>query len=154
MEGSAIAGGCGLMTVCDFCFAIPEAKFGYTEVRIGFIPALVSVFLARKISGTAMRELLLTGKLISADEAREIGLINEVVAKEEIQGQVKNFAEKICDECSGQSLTSTKQLLSKISRDELHKALDLAAQMNAEARSSDDCKKGIDAFLRKEKMKW
>ncbi|MGB3073893.1 MAG: enoyl-CoA hydratase/isomerase family protein, partial [Chitinophagales bacterium] len=73
VEGHAIAGGCGLAAVCDFCFSVPDAKFGYTEVKIGFIPALVMVFLLRKINGAKARELLFTGKLVTAAEALSYG---------------------------------------------------------------------------------
>lgn len=154
VEGHAIAGGCGLVTVCDFCFAVPEAKFGYTEVKIGFIPALVSVFLARKISGTMARELLLTGKLISAEEALHINLINGVIPKNSIESHVNQFAQKLCEECSAQSLSATKELLSKIPSMELNDALNLAANMNATSRAGEDCKKGVTAFLEKKKFKW
>ncbi|MEO6167914.1 MAG: enoyl-CoA hydratase-related protein [Chitinophagales bacterium] len=154
VEGHAIAGGCGLASVCDFCFSVPEAKFGYTEVRIGFIPALVMVFLLRKISGVKAKELLFTGKLISASEAASYGLINEVYSKEMISGHVKLFATKLCEEASSQSLAATKEMMNKVANMELHEALDYAAGMNAQTRSSDDCKKGVGAFLRKEKFNW
>ncbi|MBX7109211.1 MAG: enoyl-CoA hydratase/isomerase family protein [Chitinophagales bacterium] len=154
VEGHAIAGGCGLAAVCDFCFAVPEAKFGYTEVKIGFIPALVMVFLLRKISGVKTRELLYTGKLISADEAVDYGLINMVVAKDEIAGYVKAFATRLSEESSAQSLAATKEMLTKVPGMELHEALQYAAEMNATTRSSDDCKKGVGAFLSREKFKW
>jgi len=154
VEGHAIAGGCGLATVCDFCFAVPEAKFGYTEVKIGFIPALVSVFLSRKIRGADARELLLTGNLINASRAEEIGLINSVIEKNKISDWVKQFAKDLCNETSSQSIAATKELLSKVSSPELNAVLDLAARMNANARSSEDCKKGIDSFIKKEKINW
>ena len=76
VEGHAIAGGCGIATAADFCYATPEAKFGYSEVKIGFIPALVSVYLIKKIGETKARELLLTGKLVAGEEAEKLGLIN------------------------------------------------------------------------------
>lgn len=154
VEGHAIAGGCGLAAVCDFCFAVPDARFGYTEVRIGFIPALVMVFLLRKINGTKTRELLYTGKLITAEEAEAIGLINKVIGKEAIAAYVEDFANKLCEEASGASLASTKQMMSKVNSMALHEALDYAATMNAKTRESEDCKKGIGAFLKKEKFKW
>lgn len=154
VEGHAIAGGCGLVTVCDFCFAVPEAKFGYTEVKIGFIPALVSVFLLKKIRGADARELFLTGNLIRAERAEEIGLINSVVEKNKIGGWVKQFATHLCNETSSQSIAATKELLSKVSPMEMNDALNLAARMNAQARMSGDCKKGISAFLKKEKLNW
>lgn len=154
VEGHAIAGGCGLASVCDFCFSVPEAKFGYTEVKIGFIPALVMVFLIRKISGTKARELLFTGKLIAAEEAAACGLINEVIPKEVIATTVLQFATNLCEGASGQSLASTKKMFTKVVSMELSEALEYAAQMNAQTRSSDDCKRGIGAFLNKEKFKW
>ena len=154
VEGHAIAGGCGLATICDFCFAVPEAKFGYTEVKIGFIPALVSVFLSRKIKGADVRELLLTGNLIDAARAEEIGLINSVIEKNKINDWVKQFAQSLCEEVSSQSIEATKELLSKIPSMNLNDGLNLAAEMNAKARASDDCKKGIAAFLNKEKLIW
>jgi methylglutaconyl-CoA hydratase len=154
VEGHAIAGGCGLATIGDFCFAVPEARFGYTEVRIGFIPAVVSVFLSRKISGKDVRELLLTGHLITAGRAEEIGLINAVIEKEKINSWVEEFALSLCRQTSTQSIASTKELLAKISSMEINEALQLAAEMNAQTRGSDDCKKGIAAFLNKEKLEW
>src|SRR5207247_6817898 len=84
VNGPAIAGGCGVATLCDFTLAVPEAKFGYTEVRIGFVPALVSVFLIRQIGEKRARDLLLTGRIIEAEEARRLGLVTEVVGGEQL----------------------------------------------------------------------
>ena len=154
VEGHAIAGGCGLASVCDFCFAVPESKFGYTEVKIGFIPALVMVFLLRKIGGTNARELMLTGKLITAQEAKQIGLINEVVEKEKISTHVKLFAQNLAKETSPQSVATIKEMINKVSSMEITDALNYAARMNANARASTDCKKGIGAFLKKETVRW
>src|SRR4051812_28835538 len=88
VEGHAIAGGCGLATVCDFIISVPEAKFGYTEVKIGFIPAIVMVFLVRKIGDQRARQLLLSGNLIGAAEAAQLGLITKVIEKEKIASEV------------------------------------------------------------------
>ncbi|HUM46369.1 MAG TPA: enoyl-CoA hydratase-related protein, partial [Chitinophagales bacterium] len=99
-------------------------------------------------------ELLFTGKLISANEAVSYGLINEVFSKEIIAGEVKKFATKLCEEASSQSLASTKEMINKVPGMELHEALDYAARMNAQTRSSDDCKRGVGAFLKKEKFNW
>src|SRR5579864_4404673 len=85
VNGAALAGGCGIATLCDFTLAVPEAKFGYTEVRIGFLPALVSVFLTRQIGEKRSRDLLLTGRIIDAAEAKEYGLVTEVVPAERLQ---------------------------------------------------------------------
>jgi len=154
VEGHAIAGGCGLATVCDFTFAVPEANLGYTEVKIGFIPAIVSIFLLRKIGEGKARALLLTGKLISSAEAKEMGLINEVVAKEQIADHVTSFALQLCNETSGESLARTKELIAVVQDEKLDIALKYAAEMNAEMRATDECKSGIRSFLNKEKMKW
>lgn len=154
VEGHAIAGGCGLASICDFSFAVPAAKFAYTEVKIGFIPAIVMVFLARKIGEGKARELLLTGKLISSEEAKAFGLINEVVSAEEISNKVKELATSLCNETSVQSLATVKEMLAAIHHLPVDEAVSYAAQMNAKARSTDDCKRGIAAFLNKEKIVW
>jgi methylglutaconyl-CoA hydratase len=154
VEGPAIAGGCGLAAVCDLCYAVPEASFGYTEVHIGFIPALVSVFLARKIGEGRTRELLLTAALIDATEAARIGLINAVADKEIIQDVVKEKAAALCTNTSPQSVAQTKQLLSAIPGMGLKEALEYAAVMNARARDTEDCRKGIKNFLDKGKLIW
>ncbi len=154
VQGHAIAGGCGLASVCDFCFAVPEAKFGYTEVKIGFIPALVMVILVRKVSGGKARELLLTGKLISAEEAAAIGLINDVIQREDIEAQTISFAQSIIEEVSSQSLATTKEMINAAVSMTLTDAMNYAAKMNAHARATEDCKRGIDEFLKKEEIRW
>lgn len=154
VEGHAIAGGCGLATVADFTFAVPEAQFGYTEVKIGFVPAIVMVFLLRKIGETKAKELLLTGKLISASIAKEIGIIHEVVAADKIQEAVAAFAHKLCTETSADSLKITKSMISAVQNMKDFDALNYAAEMNATARATADCKKGIASFLAKEKITW
>jgi methylglutaconyl-CoA hydratase len=154
VQGHALAGGCGLATVCDFIFAVPEAKFGYTEVRIGFIPALVAVFLIRKIGEQKARQLLLTGELINALEALNRGLIYKVVEAIDLEASVFNFANELIRSNSAQSLQLTKQLIAEVQALSLQEALDLAGTMNAQARSTEDCKKGIGAFLNKQELRW
>jgi methylglutaconyl-CoA hydratase len=154
IEGHAIAGGCGLATVCDFSFSVPDAKFGYTEVRIGFIPAIVKVFLLRKIGEAKSKQLLLTGELIDANEAKVVGLINEVVSANEIQEKVASFAQMLIKNNSGQSMTFTKQMIAKVQGMSLEDGLQYAAEMNATARASEDCRKGIASFLNKEPIEW
>ena len=154
IEGHAIAGGCGLATVCDFSFAVPEAMFGYTETKIGFIPAIVKVFLLRKIGEGKAKELLLKGDLFYADAAKEYGLINEVVTNDRIQKHVTKFAQQLCSQNSGDSLRLTKQMIAQVQEMTLEEGLDHAAKMNAEARATADCKAGISAFLNKEKINW
>jgi len=154
VEGHAIAGGGGLATVCDFVFAVPEAKIGFTEVRIGFVPAIISVFIIRKIGEAKAKQLLFTGDLISMQEAQNIGLVNYVVDKKIIADEVNLLAQKLCKNTSGDSLNLTKQLLADVWNKEYTQALDFAAIMNAKARDTKDCKKGISSFLNKEKLNW
>lgn len=154
VQGHAIAGGCGLVSVCDFAFTVPEAKFGYTEVRIGFIPAIVKVFLLRKIGEMKSKELLLTGELITADEARTYGIVNKVVAASELEEMVAEFANTLISKNSGQSMAYTKQMIAKVQSLSLEEGLQYAAEQNAKARASEDCQRGIAAFLNKEEIKW
>lgn len=154
VEGHAIAGGCGLATVCDFIFAVPEAKFGYTEVKIGFIPAIVMVFLIRKIGDQRSRQLLLSGSLVGADEAASLGLLTRVSSKQSIKDEVLEFAKKLIKSNSTQAMTSTKQMIAEVQSLPLEEALRYAARMNADARGSADCKKGISGFLNKEVVEW
>lgn len=154
VEGHAIAGGCGLATVCDVIFAVPEAGFGYTEVKLGFVPAIVSCFLMRKTSETIAKKILLTGDLFSAEQALAYNLITYVTNKDEISQKVQDFAQKLCNEASGNALMVTKQLIGQTTNPELEKALNLAVQINARVRESEDFKKGIASFLSKEKIKW
>lgn len=154
VNGHAIAGGCGLATVCDFSFSVAEAKFGYTEVKIGFIPAIVKVFLLRKIGEGRAKELLLSGQLIDADKAAQWGLINEVVPAGQLQDKVHDFAQMLCKQNSGQSMALTKQMIARVQELPLEEALQYAASKNAEARATEDCRKGIAAFLSKEPLEW
>ena len=154
IQGHAIAGGCGLATVCDFSFAASEALFGYTEVRIGFIPAIVKVFLLRKIGEGKAKELLLSGELIAAQTAQQIGLINEAVTLKELDEKVNSFARSLIQKNSGQSMTYTKQMIAAVQSMGLEEGLQYAAEMNAKARASEDCQRGIASFLNKEKILW
>ncbi|MCC2548685.1 enoyl-CoA hydratase/isomerase family protein [Hymenobacter sp. BT175] len=154
VQGHALAGGCGLATICDFAFAVPEAKFGYTEVKIGFLPAIVSIFLLRKIGEARTKQLLLTGDIITAQQAADFGLVNQLVPKEELADTVYQFARRLCTENSGQSMEVTKEMLARVPEMPLEESLRYAAHMNAEARGSLDCRRGIAAFLSKEKISW
>ncbi len=154
VQGHAIAGGCGLMTVCDYAITVPEAKFGYTEVKIGFIPAIVLVFLLRKISEARAKEILLSGKLISSDRAYEIGLVSKVVSEHELSTYVEDFATDLAKSNSAASMGLTKKLISDVQSMELETALSLAAKTNAQVRDSEDCQRGIASFLNGEKITW
>ncbi len=154
VEGPALAGGCGLTTVCDLVFATPESSFGYTEVKIGFVAALVMVFLLRKTGESRTRELLLSGRILAAQEARDYGLVNFIHEKDDIGDAVMKYAQKIALETAPDSISLTKTMMAAIPGKSLDKALDFAARMNARARAGADCKKGIAAFLNKEKISW
>lgn len=154
VQGHALAGGCGLATVCDFIYASELSKFGYTEVRIGFIPAIVSVFLVRKIGEQRARQLLLSGEPIHAREAFQLGMVTQVVASNDLEEKVNHLARQLVMKNSGQSMKLTKQLIAQSQSLNLIDALDFAANMNAHARAADDCKRGIDAFLNKTDLKW
>ena len=154
VQGHAIAGGCGLASVCDFIFTTPQAKFGYTEVKIGFIPAIVAIFLIRRIGEGKAKELLFNGDLIDATYAKEIGLINFISTEDKIEEEVLAYADKLCKTTSAQSIALTKQLINNVQDLPLTEALEFAAEMNAHARSTNDCKNGINAFLNKKKIDW
>ncbi|HUI41640.1 MAG TPA: enoyl-CoA hydratase/isomerase family protein, partial [Terriglobia bacterium] len=141
VNGAAIAGGCGIATLCDFTLAVPEARFGYTEVRIGFIPALVSVFLIRQIGEKRARDLLLTGRVIDAAEALRIGLITEIVTAELLLDRARQLASQLLEN-SPTSLAYTRGLLTEFSKAEVDHQLALALEENARIRSTADFREG------------
>jgi methylglutaconyl-CoA hydratase len=154
VQGHALAGGCGLATICDFVFSVPEAKFGYTEVKIGFIPAIVMVFLIRKIGEGRAKELLLGGDLFTAEQMLQMGLLNKVISAAAVEQEVSVFSKRLVETNSGESMRLTKQMIANVQSKSLDEALQYAAEMNAQARGTDDCKRGISAFLNKEKLIW
>ena len=153
VNGHALAGGCGLATLADFTIAVPDAKFGYTEVRIGFIPALVSVFLRRQIGEKRTRDLALTGRLFDAAEAREMGLVNLVVAAEELMAEARKLAATLIA-ASPTSLARTKRLLVQFSEGDLDREISMAIQENADIRSTADFREGLASFPEKRTPKW
>jgi len=154
VNGHAIAGGCGLAAVCDFAVAVESARLGFTEVRIGFVPAIVMVYVRRKLGETALRDLMLRGRLISAEEAAELGLIHQAVPESELDEAVQALARDISRNTSASAVALTKQLLADVPGMGYREALDHAVQLNALARSTDDCQAGIQAFLDKTDMPW
>ena len=153
VNGPAIAGGTGLATLCDFTLAVPEAKFGYTEVRIGFVPAIVSSFLIANIGEKRARDLLLTGRIFGAEEALKLGLVNEIVAPEQLMARAHGLAAQLLEN-SPASLHATKKLLSSYTREQLDRQVEQAVQGNAGIRQTADFKEGITAFLEKRKPTW
>jgi methylglutaconyl-CoA hydratase len=153
VNGAAIAGGTGLALLCDFTLAVPEAKFGYTEVRIGFVPAIVSTFLLRQVGEKQARDLLLTGRLFGADEAARMGLINEIVPPENLMTRTRELAALLMEN-SPASLRATKQLLTQHARAEIDSQIDAAVRENAAIRNTADFREGISSFLEKRKPTW
>jgi len=153
VNGAAIAGGCGLAALCDFTLAVPEAKFGYTEARIGFVPAIVSTFLLRQIGEKRARDLLLTGRIVSADEAYRLGMVNEIVAPEKLLDRARELASQLIEN-SPVSLACTKRLLSDLARRDLDVQLGSAVKENAAVRATHDFREGISSFLEKRKPQW
>ncbi|NND72791.1 MAG: enoyl-CoA hydratase/isomerase family protein [Rhodothermales bacterium] len=154
INGHAIAGGTGLAAVCDFAIASEEAKMGFTEVRIGFVPAIVMVFVTRKLREADSRDLMLRGHLIQAAEAADMGLINMAVSADALDDTVSELALEIATMTSSQSIERTKRLLAEIQSMSISDGLKVAARENAEARATEDCLAGITAFLAKKTPPW
>ena len=153
VNGAAIAGGCGIATLCDFTLAVPEAKFGYTEVRIGFVPAIVSVFLIRQIGEKRARDLLLTGRIIDAEEGYRLGLVSEIVPPQKLMDRARELAGQLLEN-SPTSLWYTKHLLTNPSQQDIDRGLELAIEAHARIRSAPDFEEGLSAFLEKRKPVW
>lgn len=153
VNGPAIAGGTGLATLCDFTLATPGARFGYTEVRIGFVPALVSAFLSLQVGDKRCRDLLLTGRLFGAHEAQQFGLVNEIVDAADLLPRATAHAKSLLAN-SPQSLSATKQLLAAQNRAWLDAAIIAAMDANAQSRETTDFREGVAAFLEKRKPVW
>jgi methylglutaconyl-CoA hydratase len=153
VQGPAIAGGTGLATMCDFTIAAPEAKFGYTEVRIGFVPAVVSAYLVLQVGDKVARELLLTARIFNAEEARRLGLVTEVVAREGLRARAAELAAELMRN-SPEGMRATKRLLRAQQKMWLDMALELAMEANAEGRQTADFREGVAAFVEKRKPRW
>jgi len=153
VNGPAIAGGTGLAMICDFTLAVPTAKFGFTEVRIGFVPAVVSAFLALHVCHKRAVDLLLTGRHFDAEEAFRLGLVNELVPREQLAGRTKSLADTLLAN-SPQALKATKRLVVAQNKQWLNTAIVDAIEASAAARSTGDFREGIAAFLEKRKPSW
>jgi len=151
--GPALAGGCGLATACDLVFASPGATFGYPEVRVGFVAAMVSVLLVRQVGERAARTLLLTGRAHSAEEARALGLVTRVVPAGDLLEETLAEARRLAGGAPG-ALALTKELLLKAAGMPLAEALDLAASANLLARQGEEVREGVEAFLEKRRPSW
>jgi methylglutaconyl-CoA hydratase len=155
VNGPALAGGCGLASACDFVIASAEhASFGYPEVRIGFIPAVVMVFLVKRVGEGRARELVLRGNVISAEAARQIGLASMVVPEDKLEKTCDGLLEDIIVRNSLTAMGLCKEMLSKLHGMNLMDSLEFGTNMNAAARMTPDCKRGLAGFLKKEKTEW
>ena len=153
VNGAAIAGGCGIATVCDFTVTVPEATFGYPEVRIGFLPANVAVFLMRQIDEKHALDLLLTGRIVDAAEAQRMGLVTQIAPIAELIPTVQKLAATLIS-CSPTSLQKTKKLLCDMMAPEVDRELELAIWESAQIRSTADFREGLASFLEKRTPKW
>lgn len=153
VNGPAIAGGMGIATLCDFTLAVPEAKFGYTEVRIGFVPAIVSAFLHTQLGEKSSRDLLLTGRLLSAEEARSLGLVTRIVAEPDLLREARALATRLLRN-SPAAMEATKRLLGKFSDHHLPHDIEAAIRASVDARSNADFHEGVSAFLEKREPRW
>ena len=153
VNGAAIAGGTGIATMCDFTFAAPEAKFGYTEVRIGFVPAIVSSVLVWQVGHKIARDLLLTGRVFDADEAHRIGLVNEVVSSDSLMKRSRELAGKLIEN-SPSSVRLTKKLINSFISQALDDQMQQAIEENAAIRQTSDFREGVSSFLEKRKPRW
>jgi len=153
VNGAAIAGGTGLATMCDFTLAVPEAKFGYTEVRIGFVPAIVSSILVWQVGHKIARDLLLSGRLFDAAEAHRYGLVNEIVPAERLLPRATELATQILEN-SPSSVRATKKLINGFLAKQLDGQIVEAIEDNARIRTTADFREGISSFLEKRKPVW
>jgi len=153
VNGAAVAGGTGLATMCDFTLAVPEAKFGYTEVRIGFVPAIVSSILVWQVGHKIARDLLLTGRLFDAAQAHRYGLVNEIVAPENLVPRARALAMQLMEN-SPSSVRATKKLINGFIASQLDQQIATAVEDNARIRATEDFREGVTSFLEKRKPRW
>jgi methylglutaconyl-CoA hydratase len=151
VQGAAVAGGAGLVTVCDLAVAVPEAKFGYPEVRRGLVAAMVMPHLLRHVGERMARYLLLSGELIDAGEAMRCGIVNEVVPAARLMERATTLA-RACAEGGPNALARTKELLTQFSRQAL--SIEVAAQGSAAPRLTEECREGLRAFFAKKPVPW
>jgi methylglutaconyl-CoA hydratase len=148
VQGRALAGGCGIATACDIILASHSAQFGYPEVNIGFVPAMVMAILRRSVSEKAAFELVVTGELVSSDHARQLGLVHRVFPDEQFSAEVEAYVTKLAAK-SASAVMLSKRLLYNMDSMSFEAALEAGVEINAIARHTDDCRKGVEKFLKK-----
>jgi methylglutaconyl-CoA hydratase len=153
VHGAAVAGGAGIMTACDYVVAAERTKIGYPEVRRGLVAGLVMTFLRRQVRERNLRELVLGGQLIDARRALEIGLVNRVVARDEVMNEAQKFAESVLQGAPN-ALTNTKRLIEELWSTSVKEDVDLALKHHMQARESAEAREGIAAFNEKRSPNW
>ena len=153
VNGPAIAGGMALANIPDFTLAAPEAKFGYTEVRVGFVPAIVASFLIRQVGELRTRELLLSGRILKAHEALQMGLVTQIVEQSDLMASARALAQTLLLN-SPQAMQAVKRLLSKHAKRRLDEEIEDAIKVNASQRSAEDFKEGVLAFKQRRRAEW
>src|SRR5205814_5214310 len=153
VHGAAVAGGAGIMSACDFVVAAEKTKIGYPEVRRGLVAGLVMTFLRRQVGERNMRELVLGSELIDAERAKEIGLVNRVVAKDDLMNEAQKFAQSVLQTAPG-ALTQTKRLIEELWWRSVQDDVDLALKYHLQARESSEAREGIAAFNEKRPPTW
>jgi methylglutaconyl-CoA hydratase len=153
VHGAAVAGGAGIMSACDFVVAAEKTKIGYPEVRRGLVAGLVMTFLRRQIGERDMRELVLGGELIDAQRAREIGLVNRVVAPDQLMTEAQKFADSILQGAPN-AIAQTKRLIEELWSTSVKENVDIALKHHLQARESEEAREGIAAFNEKRRPNW
>jgi methylglutaconyl-CoA hydratase len=148
VQGRALAGGCGLATACDIILAAESAQFGYPEVNIGFVPAMVMAILRRSVSEKVALELVVTGETVSATRAHELGLVHRVFGDEQFGAEVERYVAKLAAK-SASAVMLSKRLLYNMDSMSFEAALQAGVEINAIARQTEDCRKGVEKFLKK-----
>ena len=155
VNGPALAGGCGLALCCDYIFASSEkAKLGFTEVRIGFVPAIVMNFLIRRISLSRALHLAISGEILTAEAAHKIGLIYQTLADEKLREGTLDFAENLLEQNSFAAMVQTKELFQQLTERHIEEGLEMASKVNAKSRQTADCQEGLKHFLNKQQLNW
>ena len=147
VHGAAVAGGCGLATACDLVVAEPGARFAYTEVRIGFLAAVVSTFLTRRVPGHVARRMLLDPELLNGERAVELGLADELAPEGKVVETAVALARSVCAKASPSALAATKALLNETVGRGWRDALETAAEANVHQRMDPECARGVRTFL-------
>jgi len=153
VHGAAVAGGAGIMSACDFVVAAERTKIGFPEVRRGLVAGLVMTFLRRQVGERNMRELLFSGELINAGRAKEIGLVNRVVAAGDVMSEAQKFAASVLQGAPG-ALAQTKRLVEELWWQSVKSDVAIALKYHMQARESDEAREGIAAFNEKRKPTW